>query len=785
MLDCLNEEQLKPAIDTDGAILVTAGAGSGKTRLLTERISYLIKDKGINPYNILAITFTNKATNEMKERILKACPTAGDLWISTFHSMCARILRENIANLSGFNRFFTIYDTSDKDKLIKKIVTSLGFETDKVKDYAHEIDTAKNLGFDPDEYYKLIEYKSDAINIRNVYAEYQAELRNNNALDFDDLLVKTLELFKYCPDVLKHYQARFKYIHIDEFQDTNVVQYKIAKYLAGGHKNIFVVGDEDQCIYGWRGANIENIMNFRQDFLNVKCYKLERNYRSTKNVLNIANKLIKNNSARIEKVLWTENEEGELPVYFTSYDEVKEAEYVAGSIYNLINRGVQPNQISILFRMSALSRLIEEKLLSYNIPYVVSGIFKFFERAEIKNVLAYLRLTVNPKDNESLKRIINFPKRGIGNASVDKIEALAKEKGISMLDVVLNDYAELPKALNEKLESLRYVYNNLPDKSEGIYNFADEVVKLAEINSAYNKLEEEDADRLLNISQLMQSIKSFEAQNENCELSDYLESITLQSSIDETDDETNSVSVSTIHAAKGLEFDYVYIMGAEEGLFPISRALDSQDEIEEERRLMYVAITRAKKRVYITNTKSRFLYHERSQTLPSRFLKEMDLIKKPEPAYGQSSYSESGYSTYSYNKYGGNSYSGYGGGYNSSNSWQGGANGYSNKQSYGNYNKTTTMHSYADETNNYASKTSANVSSNLQDLMVKKLNNQKSKFDDYTVGTQVLHPKFGVGTIINANLGGTSPDVTINFGSFGNKTLSLSMAPLQILKKSQ
>ena len=782
MLDCLNDEQLKPAIDTDGAILVTAGAGSGKTRLLTERISYLIKDKGINPYNILAITFTNKATNEMKERIIKACPNAGDLWISTFHSMCARILRENIANLDGFNRFFTIYDTSDKDKLIKKIVTSLGFDTDKVKDFAHEIDTAKNLGFDPDEYYKLIEYKSDAENIRKVYFEYQAELKNNNALDFDDLLVKTLELFKTCPNVLKHYQTRFKYIHIDEFQDTNLVQYKIAKCLAGEHKNIFVVGDEDQCIYGWRGANIENIMNFRQDFLNVKCYKLERNYRSTKNILNIANKLIKNNTSRIEKVLWTENEEGDKPVYFTAYDEVKEAEYVAGSIYNLINRGVEPNQIAILFRMSALSRLIEEKLLSYNLPYVVSGIFKFFERAEIKNVLAYLRLTVNPKDNESLKRIINFPKRGIGNASVDKIEALAKVKGISMLDVVLTDYAELPKALNDKLDSLRLVYNNLPNKSEGIYNFAEEVVKLANINSAYNKLEDEDADRLLNISQLMQSIKSFEAQNPNCELSDYLESITLQNSIEETEDESNSVSVSTIHASKGLEFDYVYIMGAEEGLFPISRALESDQEIEEERRLMYVAITRAKKQVYITNTKSRFLYHERSYALASRFISEMDLApKKPDPV--ASWRQESGYSM---SNHAGNSYSNYGGYGGNSYSSQGSySQGYANHSGgYTKYNKSAQTYNYSDETNNYASKTSEKVSNNLQDLMVKKLNNQKSKFDSYTVGTQVLHPKFGVGTIISANLIGNSPDVTVNFGKFGNKTLSLSMAPLQILKKA-
>lgn len=481
MLDSLNEEQIKPAMDTDGAILVTAGAGSGKTRLLTERISYLIKECGVDPYNILAITFTNKATNEMRERILKFCPSADSLWISTFHSMCARILRENISALDGFNRFFTIYDTTDKDKLLKKIVSDLGFESDRVKDFACEIDKAKNLGFEPDEYYQITEFKSDAMDTKKVYSAYQNELKNNNALDFDDLLVKTLELFKHCPNILRRYQERFRYIHIDEFQDTNLVQYKIAKCLAGYHKNIFVVGDEDQCIYGWRGANIENIINFRQDFDNVKCYKLERNYRSTKNVLNIANKLIKNNTSRIEKVLWTDNEEGELPVYFSAYDETKEAEYVAGSIYNLINRGVQPNQIAVLFRLSAISRLIEEKLLSYNLPYVVSGIFKFFERAEIKNVLAYLRLTVNPKDNESLKRIINFPKRGIGNVSIEKIESLAKSNGVSMLDVVLGDY-DLPKALKEKLESLKYVYTNLPDSKEGMYNFCEKLVKNAEID---------------------------------------------------------------------------------------------------------------------------------------------------------------------------------------------------------------------------------------------------------------------------------------------------------------
>ncbi len=772
MLDSLNEEQIKPAMDTDGAILVTAGAGSGKTRLLTERISYLIKECGVDPYNILAITFTNKATNEMRERILKFCPSADSLWISTFHSMCARILRENISALDGFNRFFTIYDTTDKDKLLKKIVSDLGFESDRVKDFACEIDKAKNLGFDPDEYYQITEFKSDAMDTKKVYSAYQNELKNNNALDFDDLLVKTLELFKHCPNILRRYQERFRYIHIDEFQDTNLVQYKIAKCLAGYHKNIFVVGDEDQCIYGWRGANIENIMNFRQDFDNVKCYKLERNYRSTKNILNIANKLIKNNTSRIEKVLWTDNEEGELPVYFSAYDETKEAEYVAGSIYNLINRGVQPNQIAILFRLSAISRLIEEKLLSYNLPYVVSGIFKFFERAEIKNVLAYLRLTVNPKDNESLKRIINFPKRGIGNVSIEKIESLAKSNGVSMLDVVLGDY-DLPKALKEKLESLKYVYTNLPDSKEGMYNFCEKLVKNAEIYGAYNKQDDEDNDRLLNISQLMQSIKSFENQNPNSELSDYLESITLQNSIEETDDANNSVSVSTIHASKGLEFDYVYIMGAEEGLFPISRAVGLDDEIEEERRLMYVAITRARKKVFITNAKSRYLYHDRSYTTPSRFIKEMDLLPKRtevNTGYGDgySSYNKSSYSGYNSN---------YGGGYNRSIEYN------YNNSSY-NSNKTT-MYNNTDSMYNYANDTSEKVSTNLQDLMVKKISNQKNNYDGYTVGTQVLHPKFGIGTIIKSNLSGASPDVTVDFGKFGNKTMSLSIAPLQILKKKQ
>ena len=543
-----------------------------------------------------------------------------------------------------------------------------------------------------------------------------------------------MELFNKCPQVLAYYQNRFKYIHIDEFQDTNVVQYKIAKLLAGKHKNIFVVGDEDQCIYGWRGANIENIVAFMSDFENVKCFKLEQNYRSTKNILSIANKLIKNNSSRIEKVLWTNNEDGNQPVLYSAYDEIKEADYVAGVVYNLINRGVEANKIAILFRLSALSRIMEEKLLSYNIPYVVTGIFKFFERAEVKNVLAYLRLLVNERDNESLKRIINFPKRGIGNASIDKIEQIALSHGISMLEVVKNvDSYDLPKALKDKLFDLKYIFNNI-NLEQSLSELCEDMLNKTGIKGAYNKQDEDDADRLLNIEQLMQSIKSFENLNPNSELSDYLESITLQNSVDETEDVSNSVAVSTIHAAKGLEFDYVFIIGIEEGLFPVNRAINDVMEVEEERRLMYVAITRAKKQVYLTYAKTRFIYGDRKPTLKSRFISEMDLEPKV------------------------------------NSNW---------------FNSEKDMHNYEYKPHNYAKVTSENVSTNLNDVFVKKLANQKGKFDSYTVGTQVLHPKFGVGIITMSDVSGQNPSVSVNFSGFGVKTLSLNFAPLQILKKKQ
>ena len=378
LLDSLNEQQRLIAMDTEGAKLVTAGAGSGKTRLLTHRICYLISEKNIHPTNILAITFTNKATNEMRERISQMIPNSAGITIKTFHALCASILRENISKLDGFDRYFSVYDSGDQDKLLKKVIKEMSVEEDVAKYCDYHISKAKNQGLPPDEYLKDNRYEPNIDIICKVYAEYQNQLRANNALDFDDLLLKTLELFYHSRETLEYYQNKYRYIHVDEFQDTNLVQYKIVRLLADKWKNIFVVGDEDQCIYCWRGANIENIKNFTKDY-DCKIYKLEQNYRSTKKIIKSANQLIKNNFARIDKTLFTENEDGEDIVYNEAYDENEEAEYVARQIYNLQARGVALSEIGVLMRVSALSRLIEEKLLNYNLPYKVSGIFKFFE----------------------------------------------------------------------------------------------------------------------------------------------------------------------------------------------------------------------------------------------------------------------------------------------------------------------------------------------------------------------------------------------------------------------
>ncbi len=762
LLDSLNDIQKTIVTDTEGPILVSAGAGSGKTRVLTNRICYLIRVKNVDPHNILAITFTNKATKEMSERVFKMAPQSNGVTIKTFHALCASILRENINKLDGFDRYFSIYDEKQQKNLIKEVISNLKLdEEDIIQKSLYHISKAKNAGLLPDEYLKENRFDKDIDDIVKIYRAYQDRLKNNNSLDFDDLLLKTLELFYTCPNVLEYYQNKYKYIHVDEFQDTNLVQYKLLKCFAKNTKNIFVVGDEDQCIYCWRGANIENITNFIKDF-SPKIYKLEQNYRSTKNIIKVANKLIKNNYTRIDKTLYTDNIDGEEVKFKECIDENEEAEYVAREIYMLKSKGVELNEIGVLMRISSLSRLIEEKLLNYNIPYKVSGIFKFFERLEIKNILAYLTMIVNPKDNSNVARIINYPKRGIGQATIDKLLELSINEHKSLVDLI-EDFRNLDvsSAVKSKLAGFSDLIGELKAKykNSNLYDFVEFVIDKTEIKSLYNTNSEEDIDRKLNIDQLLQSVKSYENLNEDATLIDYLESVTLQNTLEEEDNNELSVAISTIHASKGLEFEYVFLIGLEDGIFPLSRSKDNLDEMEEERRLMYVGITRAKNKLYVTRAKSRFLYGNRKNTLISGFISEMGIENK--------SFDNQHFSSNSYNSI---------------------VNNYSYNESYFNEKTSNTYSNYGEykeKLNDFKFQSSNNHDNleKLQGILNKKINNQKKNVDEYKVGVQVLHTKFGVGTIIKVDDEGTNNYVSVDFGKLGVKTLSLNFAPLQILKK--
>lgn len=745
-IDSLNELQKKIALDTEGAILVSAGAGSGKTRLLTHRIVYLIEELNISPTNILAITFTNKATNEMKERISQMT-SKSNVWISTFHAMCAKILRDNIYHLDGYNRYFTIYDTSDRDKLLKRVVKTNNLPDDFAKTLDYNISLAKNEGLRPYEFGKKFSYIKDLENVVKGYIAYEAELKNNNALDFDDLLMKTLILFEEFPQVLNYYQDMFRYILVDEFQDTNTIQYRLVKMLSQKHGNIFVVGDEDQCIYGWRGANIDNIKNFIKEYDNTKVYKLEQNYRSTRNIITGANKLIKNNTTRIDKTLFTENPEGDNIIYHQAYDDIEEADYVASAISRLHSQGIDYKDIGVLMRISALSRLFEEKLLNYNIPFQVSGIFKFFERLEIKNILAYLSIIVNPKDNNSLVRIINYPKRGIGQATIDKLLDMATYNGVSAIEILENidnyDFGSAKSKLKEFANLIKEIKSSY--EVNGMSDFVKHLLKITGINDLYNTSNEEDINRKLNIDQFVTSVISYEEKNEGDGIVDYLQSVTLQNDLQDDDNDGDTVSVSTVHASKGLEFDYVFIVGSEEGSFPLSRALENEDELEEERRLMYVAVTRARKKLYITRAKSRFLYGKRNYTAESRFLREMDLSKPQEKAFTT-------YNNYQEN-YG---YKGFGSGQYE-------------------FNKTA---SYATE--KFKPATFDNFMTHIKTAEPKKEEKEEIS-TEMKVGALVLHPKFGTGNVIKIEGMGDNKFVTIDFKTVGVKTLSLSFAPLKVL----
>ena len=628
-INSLNDEQKKALYETDGVVLVTAGAGSGKTRLLTHRICYLLTEKHISPYNILAITFTNKATNEMKERVREMCDH--NVWISTFHSMCVRILRQEIDFLDGYDKNFTIIAENDRDKIIKEIVKELELGDDDVAKIEHHIDNIKNKGLDIEEYFlSLMRYGNERAlkeYMRAVFM-YEERLKKNNSLDFDDLLNKTLFLFQNYGEVLSRYANRFQYVLVDEFQDTNLVQYKLVKLLVSVHKNLFVVGDEDQCIYSWRGANFHNIFNLKNDFDNVKVFKLEQNYRSSKNILSLANNVISNNKERLEKKLWTEKDDGLPPVVYSAFDERDEALFVATEIEKLREEGYKLSDFAVLMRINALSRPIEEGLLAYNIPYKVYGGLKFFERAEIKILLAYLSIFVNKKDEISLLKVINFPRRGVGDVAINTLK-LEAEDGI--LNYILSEKFKCHK-LYKKLENFVENYRKLDKERENLslYDFAKRVIKDFKIDLEYAGKDEENINKSRNIDSFLASIKEFEAENEGATLADYLSGVMLKSDQDDMEGD-GYVSLSTVHAVKGLEFRVVFVVGLEEGIFPLSRATNLPSEMEEERRLMYVAITRAEEKIYLIHATKRFMYGKSNYETESRFLKELNIVEKNLP----------------------------------------------------------------------------------------------------------------------------------------------------------
>lgn len=617
-IETLNPDQQEAVQTTDGPILVLAGAGSGKTKVLTTKIAYLIHEKQVLPSSILAITFTNKAAKEMKSRVVSLLGTiANRIQISTFHSFGLLVVKENYDKLD-FKANFTILDSDDSLTIIKKIMREMGYDITHYnpKVIRNRISGAKNELMTPDDYEKYASSDFEQI-VVSVYRQYQTKLIITNSLDFDDLLMLPIKLFKENPDVLKKYQERFKYILIDEYQDTNEAQYTLVKMISAKYKNICVVGDNDQSIYSFRGSNYRNILNFENDYENPKVIILEENYRSTKNILNAANSVIKNNKQRKEKNLWTDNDTGEKIKYYRANDEKDEAYYVVKTIKKLIEAGNKRDDIAILYRTNAQSRNIEDALLRETIPYKVVGSLNFYNRKEIKDLTAYLKLIYNQYDDVSLARIINVPKRGIGAKTIDKLVEKATNEKKSIYEVI-----ESGKELNFKnqIEALRQISEN-----SSLTELVDNVLELSGLKASLVAENSIEADvRLENLEEFKSITKTFEERNGLVSLEDFLMEISLVTDVDEQKQTSDLVTLMTVHSAKGLEFDNVFIIGLEEGIFPHSNSFESQEGLEEERRLCYVAITRAKKRLWLINAKRRILYGLDSCNPPSRFVSEID-----------------------------------------------------------------------------------------------------------------------------------------------------------------
>ncbi|MBR3825057.1 MAG: DNA helicase PcrA [Lachnospiraceae bacterium] len=632
--DSLNREQKEAVLTVDGPLLLMAGAGSGKTRVLTHRIAYMIDEMGVNPWHILAITFTNKAAAEMRERVDNIVGFGAEqVWVATFHSTCVKILRRHIDRL-GFSNDFTIYDTDDQKSVIKDICKRFQIDTKQLKERTimSAISSAK------DELISPLEYELNAFGdfnkkkIASVYKEYQAILKRCNALDFDDLIVKTVELFKSCPEVLYNYQERFKYIMVDEYQDTNTAQFELIRLLADRHHNLCVVGDDDQSIYKFRGANIRNILDYEKVYPEARVIKLEQNYRSTGNILDAANHVIKNNKGRKAKSLWTEKDAG-ARVHYRQFDNgYEEAEFVSDDITRKVNRGETGyGECAILYRTNAQSRILEERFVLEGLPYNIVGGVNFYARQEIKDILAYLKTIDNGKDDLAVKRIINVPKRGIGNATLDKVQEYADVRNISFYDA-LREYDQIVSLgrAAAKLEPFVTMMQTFRSKAQyyGIQDMIQDVLEVIDYKEYLNSLNEEEEktrDRLQNIDEFISKAAVYEQTHDEISLTDFLAEIALVSDVDSMDDKNEKVRLMTIHSAKGLEFEHVYMVGMEDGLFPSYMTIVSDDpsDMEEERRLAYVGITRAMEDLTLTYAKSRMIRGETQYNPVSRFVREI------------------------------------------------------------------------------------------------------------------------------------------------------------------
>ena len=773
LINELNNKQKEAVLQTEGPCLVIAGAGSGKTKVLTHKIAYLIAEKNIAPWNILAITFTNKAANEMKERIEKLVGDAAkDIWMGTFHSICVRILRKYIDRI-GFDSSFLIFDTSDQKSLVKECLKSLNVDDKMFTDRAvlAEISNAKNEMLEPIQY--SVKYSADfrKSKIAEIYALYQKRLKENNAIDFDDIINYSIKILTENPDALEYYTEKFKYVLVDEYQDTNKAQFTLVSILASRYGNITVVGDNDQGIYSFRGADITNILNFEKDFPGTTIIKLEQNYRCTSNILKAANAVIKNNENKYDKKLWTENDEGHLPCIYQGDDEYDEARYIAEQINHLkTEEYFEPADFSILYRMNSQSRVIETILSRENIPYQVIGGLKFYERKEIKDALSYLRLIANPSDNISLRRIINEPKRGIGKTSLDKIGEISESTGVSMYEIIKNaEKYDLNRVFANTREFINLIEELKAKKDElAVSELLAEVLK----KSGYTKALElentvEAQSRIENLEELMTAVIEFEEEevSEN-PLNDFLEGITLSSDIDNLEDANKSVKLMTLHSAKGLEFPAVFLVGMEEGIFPGYRSIGEPKELEEERRLFYVGITRAKQYLYITCAKHRTIFGSTSYNAISRFVKEIpeDLLDGFEEINGSTNedFEDSNYG-WSY----GTNYSG---------------NVKTFKFNENNSNSRVAASSVS-TSNTKPVESNSGFKFKTPESFLNSLSKQKAEVDisKYKPGMRIYHKKFGEGTINSVEQEGDDAKVDINFDKVGHKRLMAKYAGLEII----